>query len=65
MRHVTDTADWEQNTYAGLEELGRGAPRPVWPLGTLDASADDEPTVVASALPVLEELELETSPRLA
>lgn len=59
------TTDWEENVFAGLEELDDEGQERVSHLGTLDESPD-EPEVMASGLPSFEELELSPQPpRLA
>lgn len=56
--------DWEENVFAGLEELDDEGRDRVSHLGAVDETPD-EPEVVASALPAFEELELDAPPRLA
>lgn len=56
--------DWEQNVFAGLEELDAEGHDRVSHLGCVD-DTPDEPHEVASALPAFEELELQVQPRLA
>ena len=56
--------DWEQNTFAGLEELDDAGSERVSHFGRLDVD-DDEPELLSSALPVMDELELDDAPHLA
>lgn len=62
--HSREEMGWEENTFAGLEELDEAGRDRVSHLGRLDVE-EDEPDMVASALPVMDELELDDAPHLA
>lgn len=58
-------SEWEQNVFAGLEELDAAGHDRISRFGHLDHDPD-EPDVIANTLPVFEELELDAhAPRLA
>ncbi|HEY8431372.1 MAG TPA: hypothetical protein VIL20_23490 [Sandaracinaceae bacterium] len=56
--------DWEDNVFAGLEELDEEGRERLSQPRTVDETPD-EPQIVASALPDFEEIDLGVAPRLA
>lgn len=62
---MNDTADWEANVYAGLEQLDEEGRNRVSRLGSLEPERE-EPKLATGSLPDLGELELAMQPpRLA
>ncbi|MEC7522945.1 MAG: hypothetical protein VYE22_23920 [Myxococcota bacterium] len=57
-------ADWEENTFAGLEGLDDAGRERASLWGRLDGHPD-EPEMVSSCLPVMGELDLDDCARLA
>ena len=60
---ATIAHDWEENTFAGLEELDDRGHERVSQLGR--AVDDDEPEMVATTLPAMDAIELDDTPHLA
>lgn len=63
-QRIIGETDWEANTFAGLEQLDDEGRARVSLLGSL-AHEPDEPEMVASGLPVFEELDIDVAFRLA